>query len=158
MTDNLRDWWTGRTQRERVLLLVLAALLGAMTAWLGVWRPVNSFLDSARMEQGEALDGLARTQAMVAEAKRIGTAQASGALDVGGVITQSAIEAGFTLARNEQRQAGAFAVAISAAKSRALFVWLGTLERQGIIAQSATVRANGDGTVSFDAVLKGRGA
>ncbi len=158
MTDNLRDWWTGRTPRQRILLMVLAALVAAMIAWLGIWRPVNSFLDTARTAQGEALDRLSRTQAMVAEAKRVGKGEAGAALDVGAVINQSAIEAGFTLAKNEQRQPGAFAIAISAAKSRALFIWLGGLERQGIVAQSATIRANGDGTVSFDAVLKGRSA
>ena len=97
---------------------------------------------------------------MVDRTDAAGTYPSDGAcrLLVGAVINQSAIEAGFTLAKNEQRQPGAFAIAISAAKSRALFIWLGGLERQGIVAQSATIRANGDGTVSFDAVLKGRSA
>lgn len=156
MIDQLRDWWLLRTTRERVLLSVLGALALTILGWLLVWRPVNGFLDSARLEQGEALDRLARTKAMVAEAKKLPRAQA--AVDVGAVITQSAIEAGFTLAKNEQMQAGQFAVAISSAKSRALFGWLGVLERQGVIAQSATIRTNGDGTVTFEAVLRGRGA
>lgn len=158
MIDNLRDWWDGRTPRERILLGVLGALVAAMLLWLLVWRPVNSYLESGRTAQGEALDRLAQTQAMVADAKRFGAAPASGALDVRAVVNQSAIEAGFTLAKNEPGQSGSVSMAIASAKSRALFLWLGALERQGIIAQTASMRANGDGTVAFDAVLKGRGA
>lgn len=153
MTDQLRDWWLLRTTRERVLLFVLGALTLAILVWLLVWRPVNGFLDSARVEQAEALDRLARTQDMVAEAQKL--PQTPVGVDVGAVITQSAINAGFTLAKNEQKQAGQFAVAISSAKSRALFGWLGVLESQGVIAQSAAIRTNGDGTVTFDAVLRG---
>ncbi len=158
MMDDLRDWWLGRTPREHILLLVLAALVAGMVAWLLIWRPVNAYLETSRTVQSEALDRLSRTQAMVAEAKRIGAAPASSGLDIGAVITQSAIEAGFTLAKNEQGQPGQYQVVISAAKARALFAWLGGLERQGVIAQTASIRANGDGTVTFDAVLRARGA
>lgn len=156
MTDQLRDWWLSRTLRERVLLGILGALVVAILIWALVWRPANAFLADARVAQSDALDRYARTQAMVAEAKRAPTSAT--AVDVGAVIAQSAIEAGFTLAKNEQRQAGQFSVSISSAKSRALFAWLGSLERQGVIAQSATVRSNGDGTVSFEATLRGRAA
>lgn len=154
MIENLRDWWRGRTPREHILLAVLAALVTAMVAWFLIWRPANAYLETSRAVQSESLDRLSRTRAMVAEAKRIGAAPVSSGLDVGAAITQSCIEAGFTLAKNEQGQQGQYQVVISAAKSRALFAWLGTLERQGVIAQTASMRANGDGTVTFNAVLR----
>lgn len=155
MIEQFRDGWLSRTPRERILLSVLGVLVCAILLWALVWRPTNAFLQSARAEQAEALDRLARTKAMVAEAKR--ATPATAATDVGNVISQSAIEAGFTLAKNDQQQAGQYSVAITSVKSRALFVWLGGLERQGVIAQTANVRSNGDGTVAFDAVLRGRG-
>jgi general secretion pathway protein M len=158
MMDDLRDWWNGRTPREHVLLAVLGVLVLGLVSWLLIWRPVNSYLDTSRTTQGEALDRLSRTQAMVAEAKRLGPVKADGAVDAGAIIAQSAIEAGFTLAKNEQGQPGQYQIVISAAKARALFAWLGVLERQGVIAQTANVRSNGDGTVTFEAVLRGRGA
>ncbi len=157
MTDSLRDWWSERTQREHILLIILAVLVAALLAWFAIWRPVNLFLDASRVSQSEALDRLSRTQSMVAEAKSVRAGPAA-ATDIGAVINQSAIEAGFTLTKNETRGAGQFAVAMSSAKSRALFAWLGQLERQGIFAQSVAIRSNGDGTVTFEATLRGRAA
>lgn len=158
MIDGLREWWSGRTGREHILLGVLGLLIGAMLAWFTVWRPVNLYVEKSRITQSQALDRLARTQAMVAEAKIPRSGTNAVAIDAGAVITQSAIEAGFTLTTNELRDTGQHAVAIGAAKSGALFAWLGALERQGIIVQTTSIRANGDGSVSFEATLRGRGA
>ena len=158
MIDAARDWWQGLTRREHILLSILGVLLVAMAGYLALWRPVNLYLESGRVAQAAALDRLAMTQAMVAEIRRAPATPASEAINVGALINQSAIEAGFTLSKNEPKQDGEVAVVINSVKGRGLMSWLAMLERKGIFVRTASVRTNGDGTITFDAVLRGRSA
>lgn len=74
-------------------------------------------------------------------------------------VAASATEAGFTPTRLDRQGDDRVLIAISSAKSPALFAWLDTLSKRGIFAEKITVRPNSDATVSCEATfrLRGRG-
>jgi general secretion pathway protein M len=158
MIERARDWWLGRSERERWLLGVMFALLGVMLFWLIVLRP----LDAARLRgelrlaaaTGEAGRIASATWAM-REARR--TAPPVLAVPLTAAIEQAAQANGFTFSRLDLQGADRATVAISTAKAPALFTMLGALETQGIITDRLTLRANSDGTLAVEGILRVRG-
>ena len=142
------------SQRERVLLGVMGVLIAIVVLWLGIARPVESGLQSARDRQAAALD---RNVAMRAKVKAVQTsspaANVAGALDQ--TIGQSAGEAGFTLERVQAQGDSRVEIAIASARPTVLFGWLARLETQGIVVESLTVQpAATAGTLTVRAVIK----
>jgi general secretion pathway protein M len=157
MMTEAKLWFQARPPRERVLIAIMLVLMAITIGLLGIWRPLMSGLDSARERHEEAIVTLASTR-MKAEAlnrwdKLPGGASAIGVRETVGAL---ATEAGFTLSRNDEVVPGSVEIVITSAKAAALFNWLEDLSRRGIHADRASMRANNDGTVSFDATLKGR--
>jgi hypothetical protein len=64
---------------------------------------------------------------------------------------------GFTLSRLDAQGADRVNISIPQVRSLALFIWLGTLEKQGIIVDRLTIRTNSDTTLSVEGVARVRG-
>ncbi|MDX3908865.1 MAG: type II secretion system protein M [Sphingobium sp.] len=154
-----RTWWIGLSTRERVLVAIMGVLLAIVIVWLGIARPVEGALETARTRQAEALDRnvairakVKVLQAMPAQASR----PTAGPLDQS--VGQSAGEEGFTLERTQAQGEGRVEIAIASARPTALFGWLAKLEAQGVIVDTLTVQpAPAAGTISIRAVLKRAG-
>ena len=156
--DRSRDWWIGRSGRERTMLAVMFTLLGFLILWGGVIRPINAARSSAELRFAAATDDAGRIAATAGSLKR---AQASAppalsaALPV--IINQAAETSGFTLSRLDPQGDDRATIAISTARSPALFAWLAALERQGIIVDKLTLRTNSDATLAVEGVVRTRG-
>lgn len=153
MTENLTQWWAGRSQRERVLLLVMLALALPILAWLLILRPIEAALETARTDHWAATArliqvrsdaGLLKSTATVANE----TAQA--------IAARSASAAGFVPSRLDPTPDGKAMLSLPSAKPAALAKWLTALDREGVFVETITVRPNSDSTVAVEAVLRPR--
>ena len=158
MTDRFRIWWTGRSDRERWLVGIMAALVFSMFFWLVVIRPINAAraaailrLDAAAVDAGQLREA--------GEAMRLASAGAPLPLTVAlsDAVNQAAVTSGLTLARADASAADRVTIAISTAKSPALFAFLAGLERQGLIVDKLSLRTNSDATLAVEGVLRQRG-
>lgn len=158
MTARLRQWWGLRSVREQRMLLVMAALLGIVLAWLLVVRPLDDGLAAARARHGRAvLDlAIARGQAArIADLEGAGSPRPDAPPAV--LVGRRATEAGFAAARIADDGPGRVTLSIGAARAQALFGLLAGLERRdGLVVERLAARTNSDETLAADAVLRAR--
>lgn len=152
----IKTWWQELSARERVLVAIMGVLLAIVVIWLGIARPVEGALETARTRQAEALDRNVSVRAKVKALKALpprSATSATGPLDQ--AISQSAGEEGFTLERSQAQGEGRVDIAIASARPTALLAWIAKLDAQGIVVETLTVQpAPTAGTVSVRAVLK----
>jgi general secretion pathway protein M len=158
MIDRARDWWMGRSERERWMLGVMFALIGVLILWLAIIRPIDSARTSAQLRLDAATTDAGRIAA-VAEGVRRARVSTPPALTgtLAATVGQAAEANGFTLARLDPQANDRVTIAISTARSPALFTWLGVLEKQGVIVDKLTLRTNSDATLAVEGVLRVRG-
>lgn len=157
MTYRLRDWWMGRSDRERVMLGVMLALVAVLLLWLIAIRPVNAARATAEQRLFVATEDAGRIAA-VAQAMTVARRTAPPMLNVAlpVAIGQAAERNGFTLSRLDPIGTDRATIGISTARGPALFAWLGALEQQGIIVDKLTLRTNSDATLGVEGVLRVR--
>lgn len=158
MMARLKPWWLERSPRERVMLLVMVALLALTLGWLLLIRPMGDALADARARHDRAViaSGRAGAQAAaIAALERRGAAAPT--LPVAGLLEQKASEAGFTGARVEAVEAGKAKVAIAVVRPQAFFGWVSELERRdGLIVDRLAATTNNDATLAVEATMRGR--
>lgn len=155
MSGELRLWWDGRSSRERLLLLVMFALLAFVLVWLLVIRPLGDAFDAAKARHDAAVIALAEARARTGGPA--GTAIIP-PLPIDSLISRTASEAGFAGARIDTRSPREVNVIIDAGRPQALFGWVNMLEAQGVIAQTLRARANADRTLYVEIAFRAGGA
>jgi general secretion pathway protein M len=158
MTDKLRNWWSGLSQRERWLVGVAGVLALGVLIW-GVARPaVAAFIDLESRHRA-AIEREGRVKAKVQLLGRTPAKSGAAAAEAQAIdqyLAQSAGEIGLTLDRNEARGGGQ-AIAIATAKAPVLIDWLASLEGQGFVVDQLTITPAADGTVGLTAELRKSG-
>ncbi len=157
MIARLKLWWSGRDMREQSLIGVMLGLISLFVVWFAVITPLNR----ARAEAVQRLSIAATDAGRITQiVDRIDTARRLPAPPLTGGITLSigamAAANGFTLARLDQSGPSRATIGIVSARPKALFTLLAQLERQGIIVERLTLRANSDATLFVDGVLRAR--
>jgi general secretion pathway protein M len=150
-------WWSGRSDRERVMLGIMGGLVGLMLFWLVIIRPIDNALADARQRLDVAAESSGRVAAVadgVRQARRLAPASLSASLTT--AVGQAAEGAGFTLARLDAQGPDRAIFTISTARSPALFGWLAVLQRQGVIVEKMTLRTNSDATLAVEGTLRVR--
>jgi general secretion pathway protein M len=153
MTARLMTWFNGRSGREKWMVLAMLALFGVALI-VGIARPVDEALSSARRHNADAALRLAQTQAQLDALKvlrRIRPDRLAGSLDA--VVRQSADSAGFSL-DTVSPDGNRLRVHIGSAKGGALLAWLGGLEEQGVLVDDLNVTDNGQRAVSADITFR----
>jgi general secretion pathway protein M len=154
----LRLWFAGRSLRERRAILAAAALAVMTLVWVGVLRPLDDALATARDRQRDAVIRLADTRAAI---DALHAAQAGRAATLAGTLADtvraSADQAGFTLASLDVVAPDRVRVGIASARGGALVGWLARLEQTGVLVDAAQLTDHGDRTVGVDLTLKARG-
>lgn len=150
-------WWSGRSERERILLGIMGALIGLLLFWLLIIRPIDSAKASAQQRLDVATEAAGRVAAVadsVRQARRL--APVSLAASLPSAVGKAAEGAGFTLSRLDPQGPDRVVIGISTARSPALFGWLAALQQQGVIVERMTLRTNSDATLAVEATLRVR--
>ena len=155
MIERMRTLWAERSLRERQLLLIMFALLALVILIFGIVRP----LANAKAAAADRLDRVTLDSGQIAaavetlrDARRGAPAPLTGTLML--AVSQSATAAGFTLSTLDPQGDDRVGIALSSAKSPALFGWLRSLSRQGVFVERMTMRPNGDATLAVDGTLR----
>jgi len=152
----MSDWWQARSARERMLLRVMLGLAALVLGWLLVVRPLGDALEAAKARHGAAVVALAEAKAR-SEARR-GAEGAAPALPIDSLIGQSAGEAGFTAARVTAAGPARASVTITSARPQALFGWVASLERRGLVVDRLQAQTNADRTLAAEIAFRARGS
>jgi len=159
MIAALREWFNGRSLRERRMLLVMAAMIVLTAIWFGVFLPISDGLSSSRARLNDAVIRLGNAQAerdAIAELARNRPQPIPGAL--ADYLRQSAGDAGFALSNVDAQGDDRVQIAIPTARPGALFSWISELEAAGIVVRTISVSNNGDQTVAAQILLTKRGS
>lgn len=159
MIERLKPWWSERSPRERVMLLVMAALLAVTLGWLLLIRPMGDAIADARARHDRAViaSGKAGAQAAaIAALERRGTTPPG--MPLASLLERKAGEAGFTGARIEAVDGAKATVAINVVRPQAFFGWVSELEsRDGLIVDKLAATTNNDATLAVEATFRARG-
>jgi general secretion pathway protein M len=153
-------WWNGRSHRERVMLVLMAVLVAGVLGWLALYRP----LSNASRDLANALEIAAQRKASIAvkvEQLKAATAhpapRSSGAINI--IVEASAKQAGLNFDTVDVRGDDRVSITIASTRSSVLLAWLGALEAEGVVVETATIApGNPAGTVRVQAVLYRLGA
>jgi len=158
MIANLKLWFDGRSQREKQMLIVMAALFVVTVIW-GLYLPIGDALSSAKTRHTDAVIRYGETEARVRAIGQLGKGgpvQLAGPLDT--VIRDRANQAGFDLASVGPAPGGGVALTIAKARPAALLNWVAMLESGGILVDSLSATDNGDKTVAVQMTVKVQGS
>ena len=152
--NGLRDWFLGRSLRERILLGIMAALVAGIALVYGIALPLDRALDDARdrLELSAEREGRVRAKTLALSGGGADVVVATGALDR--IVSDGAGEAGFAVGALDPQSDGSVLLRVESATPTALFSWLAQLERQGIVAGDMSVTPTGPGTVSATVALR----
>ena len=154
MMERTQIWWRGLSVREKVLIGVMIALLGATLVVFGIALPVDRALRESRREADAAIDLNASIRSKVAFLRRL-PRRAPPRPALADAVIQTAGEAGLTLERNQAQGGGRTEIAIAAAAPSAAFRWIGALEARGVVVESVTLRpAPAPGAVTVSLVVR----
>jgi general secretion pathway protein M len=158
MIERVKIWYVVRSPREQRLILFMAVTFALVFIWLGIARPLNDALVNARARHAQAVieRAEARAQAAALGALRSGGGGRALTEPLETVIGRAAGQAGFQLSRLQAEPGGAVSIGIEAARPQALFAWVTSLERQGVVVAALTASANADRTVAVQASFRGR--
>ncbi len=151
MSDDLKLWWSGRSARERWLLLVMLALIVLVIGWLGVVRPLGNAQADARLRLETAATALAEARARSATAAEAPRPTATAQPPIDALLARTASDAGFVNARIDAQSPTRASVVIEAGRPQALFGWIGALEGQGVTVEGLRARPNQDRTIQLEA-------
>lgn len=123
----LASWWSGRSARERVLLLGMATALGLYLVVVGIAQPLLAARAETRAAIGRYDAGLAQLAAL----PETGTAPAAPALDrpVTAIVTETAPDFDLAIRQIEPEGSGA-RLAIEDAGFAEIILWIESLERE----------------------------
>lgn len=143
----MKEWWDALGARERLILIVGAALLALLLLWAVLWQPLVSGVRQMEDEVTAQRENLRWMQTSAAELQQLRGSATPAAAGLGGrsllaVADQSARSAGLGngLKRIEPESADAVRVRLEGVAFDTVIMWLDGLAREsGVLASSVTV-------------------
>lgn len=155
MIDNVRGWFAGLSQREKILVGIAGLLLAGLVGYYGIARPMSGAMTAAEERYINAIERQARIEAKVAALRQPVVGQAiriNVAIDA--FVSQSAGETGIAVASVTPQSDSRVNMVVESAKPTALFGWLARVEREGIAVESLSINPAGNGTISATLTLR----
>ena len=155
MISEIGNWFTGLSQRERVLVGFAGLLLAGVVGYYGIARPIVGAMVHAEERYIDAVERQGRIGAKVAALQQPGSGQKSkfsGAIDI--FVSQSAGETGIAVGAVNPQPDDRVNMVVESAKPTALFGWLARIEREGVAVESLSVNPAGNGTVTATLTLR----
>ena len=151
----VREWYGGRTRREQLLLLAMAAVAVPVLLWLIIVMPVTAAYRDALQDQLEAVDRRGRVLALAdaAKARPARGRSPDAGTDMQLLITEAAGQAGIALQQATPDGQDSATVAAGGVRAPAVAQWLRELDARGIRVGELRMTPQGDGTVSISARL-----
>lgn len=156
--NTLRNWWSSRSGRERVLVALAAAALLGVLAWQAVMVPLGAARADLERVIAVRADALARLEA-AAPALHGKTANATNRVPAERLLThterllgQAGLDGEGT--RIEPLTPDGARVRVSGARFDAVLAWLEALAGSGVAVPELDLRAAGPGSVDGSAVLR----
>jgi general secretion pathway protein M len=158
VSEGFRSWWQTRTLREQRLLLAMFALLTAVLLWLLIVRPLGDALSRARERHADAALALAEARAQAALILQLEREAPVGPQEpIDTLISRSATEAGFPIARLEREGDNQATLVLASVRPQAFFGWVGQMESgRGLIVERLNATTNSDRTLSVQVTFRGR--
>ena len=149
----LRGWFDGLAPRERLGVLVVAALAAVLLLTVLVLRPLAAFKAGAKDRHADAAETAALVDRAVAGASGQGTGAPTGA-PLRAVISDTADAAGIVIDRYDISE-DSVDLTIGSADAARLYAWLGGLSSDhGLSVAQGTVRGVEGGLVSARLTLE----
>lgn len=144
-------WWQGRSPRERVMLGVMGALIGAVLVWYLVVSPALAWHAAAAQRRAEAEIRLARIETAAA---RLVPGAPADAATIQARAQAAADAAGLAASFSAGERGVDFTVA--SAPTAVLFGWIAAIRAQhGLEPVSLAVTENADATLTAQGTLAG---
>ncbi len=145
-------------KREQNALIGLAAFFVVLIFYLGIWTPLNTFVDDSRQDRNRHLELLQYLKSTEAEAKASTGTQARNTMSGQAMLTQvsrTAQSVGINPSRMQPEGADAVSVWFDNVAFTRLMLWLERLEGRGIVVRQVTIdRQDNPGQVSSRLVLR----
>ncbi len=146
-------WWSGRTLRERRMLMVMAGLLTAFAIWLGLVQPVLGWRADAADRAEAAAVTLAEVRAAAASFRPPGAPAGPPPEELEPLIRRTAEAAGLDVV-TLMSASGQLGFQLSSVGSGPLFAWLAALETDHRLSIcSLGVTENADATLNVEGGL-----
>lgn len=155
----MKKWWNALSQRERIMVGLVAILLTATVCWYGVWRPAAYLHRVAASRHALALEEKKTVLSLVARIQAIGPVRKPPiAKPLAMVVRDSLNAAGITPGRIEPDPQGGIRVAARSVPPTLLFPWIASLQTEyGVSPRHLIVVKEGEGVLSLDATLNDSG-
>ncbi|WP_165356539.1 type II secretion system protein GspM [Sphingosinicella sp. BN140058] len=141
MTGVLERAWSSRSQREQILLVVMALLLGATLLWLLILRPIGDAQRSAAETRDAAVQALGETRYYARQISALGAARPA-KRHTAQALTATAGAVALT-ARSSESRDGTIRLAFDDAQPKVLFGWLAAMEAEGLPVRGLSAAPNG---------------
>lgn len=162
----MKRFWLERTERERIMLMIMGAALGLFALYQLVYAPLAAYNERAERNYAAARVLYDEIEAGAREAAMLRASAAASGRDaprqtgsVRAAVSATAQEAGLQITRMQPIEERALNLWIDEAEVTALYRWIITLrEDYGITVDKASIRTNeGTGTVRAQLLLGGSG-
>lgn len=147
LNSGVGRWYAGREPNEQRVILALAALIVLTVFWLGVWKPIADWRETAhnRYQNAQAqLDWLRANEPRARALSRSGTGSTGDAAARSSLITRSAQTQNIQISRWQPDTAsGIVSVSIQDQPFNELLRWLNSLqENNGVTVRRIAVDAD----------------
>lgn len=158
MILSAKKWFEGLSQREKILITIMAVLSIIVIGYYGIFRPANGIIDNAKERHDVAIKNHANIASKVEILRNAKNNNASDTNDIINVpldiyLAQSAAEIGLTLEKNTEMGSNRADIIIGSARPKILFSWLSMLESKGLEVTEMTVSAIENEAVSLKATM-----
>ncbi|WP_300528772.1 type II secretion system protein M [Maricaulis sp.] len=154
----IQTYWSGRSDREQVLLAIMFVMLAGLIGYLLLARPLIDFHQQARNDYAGSMR---LYRAIEADAETYRALSSSGAAQIGSgqslrsIVGSLAIGNQIAIARMIPGDDGSLTVNIERAETRAVMSWLIDLEeRYGVQVMASTMDREGNEYAQISLVLR----
>ena len=155
MIVQFREWYAGRTLRERRLLQLMAAIAIPLLIWFVLVLPLGNAYDDALQRQLQAADRNGRVKALAARATAGGEKAPAAVPDLALYLGDSARQSGIAAEALTGSAPGSAEISIASASAPTALEWLRSLEEQGYLVSDVRIAPAGNGAVTVTATLSG---
>lgn len=151
----VREWYNARSERERRLLLLMAAILVPLLIWLLLVMPLGRAYDDALRSHLQAVDRNGRVKALAARTSGSKGTVPPAVPDLALFLGDNARQRGITAEARAGSAPGSAVISIASSAAPTALDWLRGLEASGYRLSDVRIAPSGAGAVTVTATVSG---